>query len=312
MKTLSAALAAHMAGASTTLAQLWKVTRADGVVLGFTDHDRPIAFNDGSGSPPGTTVTYMPQQGATGSAIQSASDLSTANQELVGFLEADAITEADILANRYDYAVIEVRLVNWADLTQGALMLKKATLGEVKLKNGQFTAELRGLEFFLSTNIGETFGPTCRADLGDSRCGIDLSLWRQSGYASTVSDLRTFVPVSSSLGSLTMRGSATPDAPAPANWFREGILTWTSGLNTGLEIEIAAWDGTTLVLFENMPYAIEPGDTFTIEPGCNHLSGGSGDCQSKFVNIANFRGEPRIPGMQQILMYPNSDGSVPT
>jgi len=37
-KTLNHALAQHLAGEVTTLATCRKITRRDGVVLGFTDH----------------------------------------------------------------------------------------------------------------------------------------------------------------------------------------------------------------------------------------------------------------------------------
>jgi hypothetical protein len=42
MKTISTALAEHLAGDVTTLATCWKITRRDGVVLGFTDHVRDL------------------------------------------------------------------------------------------------------------------------------------------------------------------------------------------------------------------------------------------------------------------------------
>jgi hypothetical protein len=45
MKSISPALAARLASGTTTLALCWKLTRRDGVVLGFTDHDRDIAFD---------------------------------------------------------------------------------------------------------------------------------------------------------------------------------------------------------------------------------------------------------------------------
>ena len=43
MKTVSAALAAHIAGPVTTLATCWRITRTDGLVFRFTDHDRDLA-----------------------------------------------------------------------------------------------------------------------------------------------------------------------------------------------------------------------------------------------------------------------------
>jgi hypothetical protein len=45
MKTLHPGLAAHLAGGVTTLARCWRLTRRDGVVMGFTDHDGDLAFD---------------------------------------------------------------------------------------------------------------------------------------------------------------------------------------------------------------------------------------------------------------------------
>lgn len=300
MKAISNALAFHLAQPDTSVALLWKLKRADGTIFGFTDHDLNITFNDGT-----DTVTYEAAEGVTASATTtSAQDVSS--QEIVGFLDDDEIKEVDIFAGLYNYATIEIRLVNWADLTMGSLLWKKATLGEVKTKNGQFTAELRGLEFWLTINTGEVFGPQCRADLGDTQCTIDTSLWRQTGSVTSSSNRRTFVPPASSLLS---PGSPTPATPAPPGWFNQGMLIWTSGLNNTFKIEVIGWDGTTITLFENMPYAIQAGDTFTIEAGCDKLID---TCFHKFNNVNNHRGEPLIPGMDQILIYPNSGGSIPT
>ena len=44
MKSLSPALQAHLDDGTTTLAWCWKITRSDGEVLGFTDHDRALSF----------------------------------------------------------------------------------------------------------------------------------------------------------------------------------------------------------------------------------------------------------------------------
>jgi len=45
MKALSPDLAAHLASGATTLCWCWRVVRRDGVVLGFTDHDRALTFD---------------------------------------------------------------------------------------------------------------------------------------------------------------------------------------------------------------------------------------------------------------------------
>jgi len=67
MKSLNAALQAHLDEGTTTLAWCWRITRADGVTFGFTDHDRTLAF-DGT--------EFEPESGLTASEVRSGSDLS--------------------------------------------------------------------------------------------------------------------------------------------------------------------------------------------------------------------------------------------
>ena len=40
MKSLSPDLQTHLDEGTTTLAWCWRITRADGVTFGFTDHDQ--------------------------------------------------------------------------------------------------------------------------------------------------------------------------------------------------------------------------------------------------------------------------------
>lgn len=304
-------MAAHLGLDCTTLANLWKVVRQDGTIMGFTDHDKDITYNDGI-----ITVTYHAATGFTPSATETGSDLGVDNLEVTAFLDSSAVTEADLRAGLYNYATIEIRTVNWADLTMGELKVRKGTLGQVTIVNGQFQAEIRGQAFNLTTALGQTFGPICRAEFGDNRCKVDTTLLQQNGSVITSADQQHCVPASG----LLMVGTATPTAAAPVGWFNDGVLTWTSGLNNGFSMEVINWDGTTLMLFEPMPYIIQPGDTFTIVPGCNKGT----DCSGKWIgvklqdgtttgsngNIINKRSEDFIPGTDATLIYPTSQGNV--
>jgi uncharacterized phage protein (TIGR02218 family) len=309
MKTASPAMAAHLAQGQTTLAWLWKVKRVDGTILGFTTHDQDIIYDDGDGD---GDVTYLASSGFTNSATASKSDLSVDNLEVTAFLDSDSITEDDLRAHLYDDAIVAIRVINWADLTMGHITLRRGTLGVVKMSGGMGTSEIRGLANKLTTSLGATFGPICRAEWGSGLngidmnskylCKIDVTLWRQTGTLDfDAPDPWTFVP-----SVLYMIGSATPGTEAPPGWFVGGIIKFTSGVLNGLSFEIKS-NGTALEefkLFLPMPYLPSHGDTFEIEPGCNHTIF---DCQNKFVNIVNFRGEPFLPGQDRILDYPNAN-----
>jgi uncharacterized phage protein (TIGR02218 family) len=285
MKTATVAMTAHLNLSCTTLAFLWKVKRKDGTLLGFTNHDLDLVYNDGT-----DTVTYQGETGMTPSATETNSGLATDNLEVTAFLDSDSITDDDIRAGLYNYADIEVRVVNWADLTMGDIKIRKGTLGIVKMQNGVFVSEIRGLSFRFGTVLGQLYGPTCRVDLGSTECGVNLVALQETGTVAVATDSRAFTATGLAHGS---------------GYYTEGVLTWLTGANAGLTMDVGSWDGTTIVLFESMPFVIAPGDTFTAEPGCNHFAT---DCQDKFTNIANFRAEKDIPGQDSVLSYPSMTG----
>ena len=122
MKILPAPLQAHLDTGTTTLAWCWRVTRRDGVVLGFTDHDRDLAFD---------STTFAAATGFTASEIKDAVGLSVDNLEVESALSDDSLNEHDLAAGLVDDAAIEIWRVNWADTSQRVLM-RSGSIGEVR------------------------------------------------------------------------------------------------------------------------------------------------------------------------------------
>jgi hypothetical protein len=183
MRSISAALLAHMQGDVRTLATLWTITRKDGAVYGFTDLDRDITFNG---------VVYHSAGGYTHSAIEAGSTLSTANLEMNALFDSSAITQADIEAGKFDFAAVTIALVNYNDLTMGAIQLNGGVLGQVQLFNGRYSAELRGLAQVMQQDAGSVYSPTCRATFGDSKCLFDTSTVTFSGTVASVNNSVSF------------------------------------------------------------------------------------------------------------------------
>jgi uncharacterized phage protein (TIGR02218 family) len=136
VKTISAAFAQHLAGEVTTLATCWRITRRDGVVLGFTDHVRDLEV-DG--------ITYKAASGYTRAAVRSTADLAVDNLDVESVFADDGITEQDLRTGRYDFAEVRMFLVNYEDLAQGVLKLRRGWLGQVEIRDGIYVAELRGM-----------------------------------------------------------------------------------------------------------------------------------------------------------------------
>jgi hypothetical protein len=84
MRSIPTALQAKLDSGVTTLAQAWKLTRRDGVVAGFTDHDRDLVI-DG--------VTYRAGTGLAASEASSRFDLSVDGGEIAGALDDETLTD---------------------------------------------------------------------------------------------------------------------------------------------------------------------------------------------------------------------------
>lgn len=119
--------------------------------------------------------------------------------------------------------------------------------------------------------------------------------WAWEGTVTTATDSSNFEDTS-----LT-----DADASFVDDWFKYGLLTWLTGNNAGIESEIKTHTetGGVLELWKGMPYAIQVGDTFLIEAGCDKSRVA---CRDKFVNIVNFRAFPWVPGRDALYQTPGS------
>lgn len=274
MRTASSNLTAHLASEVTTLAACWKLTLVGGTVMGFTDHTSDLTIS---------SQLYVASTGFSPTSIETKDKFAVDNLDVAGILDAAAITEADIMAGKYDFAEIEIFMVNVADLTQGIILHRRGWLGEVSLKNGQFIAEVRGLAQKLSQNIVELYSPTCRAVLGDGRCKVNLAGFTASGAVDTVTSRQVFI------------SNAMTQA---AGYFSGGEVEWLTGANAGRRMEIKEFSNTQFTLVLPMPSNIAAGDTFNAVAGCDKTFE---TCVAKFNNAVNFRGEPHVPGMDKML-----------
>lgn len=162
MRNLDLGFKAHIESGATTLANCWKLTRADAMVLGFTDHDLTLSFGG---------VDYVPAHGLDGGEVPQKLGPQVDTGEVVGVLDSDAITEADIDAGLYDGAAVETWRVNWRDVSQRVL-LRRATIGEIVREDGRFRAELRSGQQALNQIRGRLYSVFCDAVLGDARCRV--------------------------------------------------------------------------------------------------------------------------------------------
>lgn len=288
MRILPEPLAAHLRQEATTMCNAWRLTRADGVVLGFTDHDVPLTF---------AAPAFSPASGFVGAEVESGLGLAVDTSEVAGAFSADAIAEQDLKAGRYDVARVELFAVNWMAPADGHLLMQVFDLGEVSRAGQAFRAELRSMAQQLDAVRGRVYGRHCDANLGDQRCGVALGTPALSGLA-------TVVAVEHG-AKLRVGGIAEFDD----GWFRYGIANWQSGANAGLSVAVLSLtrhdDGAEIELWSSMGDAPQEGDTLRLTAGCDKTFQ---TCRDKFANTLNFRGFPHLPGADFAYGYAGEGG----
>lgn len=286
MKTIPAQMQTDLDNGVTTHCFAWKLTREDTTVMGFTDHDKDITFD---------SVTYEAATGLNATSVSQSTDLNVDDLDSIGALDSGKITESDIAKGLYDNAEVILYRVDWQDTSNRGILFQ-GLLGNVTRGKIEFKGEVRSLASVLNQPQGQLFQKTCNVDLFSAECGVNVGDdpdFEKSGTVDTVISRRLFTDVTA--GIIALNGG----------WFTNGKVTWTSGSNNGIAVEVKTHtlpdsSQVWIELWDVMPNDIQIGDTYDIQVGCNKTIE---ICKSKFDNVINFRGFPRMPGPDKAITY---------
>ena len=276
-----------LTGDAATLALCWRIMRRDGVVLGFTQHDADVVFGG---------VLHQARSGLDVEAARSLAGFGGSETVVLGALVCDSVTLADILAGLYDHATIETWLADWSDPAQSVL-IDCGSVGRIEASDHGFKVEVRSVIDQLMQPQGRLFQAHCSADLGDERCGLALSgpSFRLEGVVRATDGRSTL--------NLDAGGFA-------ADHFSRGVLQVLDGANAGMRVDIKTHDVVSgqaqISLWQSFASPLNVGDRVVAVVGCDKTAG---TCQTRFGNIANFRGFPRMPGNDLLLRRVN-DGEA--
>lgn len=284
MRTMSGGFRTAIQAGTADLARTWTITRRDGTVFRFTDHSENITVG---------ANTYYATDSFTLSSIShtiAKGAQSITIQAIFGTNSATHISYADVRGGLFDNAAFSVDYVIWSDTSLGLANFMTGELGvwSINVIRNFATVEANGALDKAIQSTGEVYGPECRADLGDARCGVNLASFSTTATVISVTSNRKFVATF---------------AVNPNNFeYSFGKLTWTSGANNGAKAEVIHQTGSgpsdeTVVLAFNAPNDVEIGDTFSIHKGCDKQHS---TCFTKFNNMVNYRGEPFVPGPKYI------------
>jgi len=179
--------------------------------------------------------------------------------------------------------------VDYTDPTAGMIRRAHGSVGQITTNENGFAVEILTDAYRLQQVTGELYSKTCRADLGDARCTVNLAAFTVTGAITAVTDARIFADSARTEGD---------------DHFQHGLLTWTSGNNAGLSIEVMGYVGAsgTFSLFQPMPYDVQVTDTYSVYQGCDKTLAA---CRDDFNNLANMRAEPYIPNENILSDYGN-------
>jgi uncharacterized phage protein (TIGR02218 family) len=286
MRLIGSAAQEHLAQKTTNLATCWLVVRPDGQSFGFTDHHENltiggILYEHGSGV--GSNTTY--EQTSTG---------SPGNVDAVCLLDSTVITYEDMLAGLWNGSAIYIGYVNYLEPDSFTINLLRGKFGEITtVSKNVGRVEIRTLTQLLKNRIGKVMNRECAYVLGDAGCGVNLLSYRVQTTIHTVDtdNPQNYFAVDNHAGLVQT-----------ASYYALGKIHFTSGGNEGLWAKIKNHTGLAFQTFLDLPFALSPGDTLDIYPGCDGMLA---TCNGKFSNY-RYLGFPNIPGTDFMTSFPDA------
>lgn len=262
---------------------IWKIVSRDGVVAAYAAHTRAtvgprhnptnlFTFN---------SATYKPAP------VEATRDmhrigLSPNSTQIRGVFD-DIITRADLEGGRWKMAKVVYEYVNYLDPSLGSTSKMDGIVGTVEQQGPVYQMEVLTNGALLAQLIGEL---TSSTDRNAFPAGVDKTDW---------------IVTRNVLSSADRRHLVIDGAAKGPNYFKYGIIFWTTGANVhspGMEIKSNA--GNTIELQLPMPDDIANGDHVTLLAG---YDGTRGQIRDRFADATDMNAEPDLPGLKTQFSY---------
>lgn len=270
--------------------QAWIITRNDGVVQGFINHDLNKIIE-------GTECVAL--LGFTGTPSQRTAELNTDTTELSSIFLDINVTEDDLITGKYDNAGVVVYLYDWLSnslvTTQFRGSIGGYSVGYLPSKAKQYQMEVLSIAEKLDVNVASQTSSECRHKFlsqGYGRCN------RPTTETNTTD--AGLPQIKATVGAVNALDNISVPSPATDNWvgFKYGVLKFLTGTLAGTEIYIADTAHPNQVIFlYPLPTSPTVGDEVLLTRNCSKTV----DACNGFGNIANFGGFPRLPGIDNLV-----------
>jgi uncharacterized phage protein (TIGR02218 family) len=286
MKTASATLIAFLNAARANpdapiaFADCFTFTLSTGSVLTYANIDEPVVYNGFTFAADGPLVQGLKYKASVGLEVDKQQiTIAARPTDLVNgspFLNAlrdGAFDGAIVQRDRVFMTALGGSVVGGVTLFHGRV----STIDNVGRTSATITvaSDLVVLDYDMPRNL---YSPTCLHTLYDSGCGIPSGTYAANGA----------VGAGSTTSLIVFPGALASHA--------QGSIVFTSGVNANLRATVkSVAAGASLSLIYPLPSPPATGDAFTVYAGCDHTRA---TCQSRFANLANFRGFPFVPPPQ--------------
>ncbi|QGR02346.1 DUF2163 domain-containing protein [Ehrlichia ruminantium] len=270
MKNISTKFKQHISSEILTLAYCIQLTLKNNKVIGLTDFDQDLVIDNITyKSAPGLNIDILKYNTTSGSSTK-----------IETIIDGNTIKEEDILFGMYDFTTVKILLVNYTNIDEENLILFYGNTDKVTITNHKLIVELNSISHILLRNIGNFFSSSCRAQFCDAQCKLNKESFTNSHYITKVISKQEFECI-------TLINTA--------NYYTYGSITFTTGKNSNLTLEIKQHNKSYVQFYNSLPHNMNIDDKFFIIAGCDKSFN---TCSHKFNNSKNFRGEPHIPELQ--------------
>lgn len=289
MKTVATSISTYLASFPNQflLADGYIFTTVTGAVYRYTNAQTDIKIGANTWSATGPVFARSKIRQVRGVEVDTLDiDIAARSTDTVGgvpFLQAlrnGVFDGANLILYRFFFSAPGV-LVN--STGSGDLILFSGRVADVDV--GRYRATMRVNSDLELLNIAlpkNNYQLGCLNTLYDTNCTLSTATYTTAG---TITGASTTTSLAVALA-------------ASAGYFDQGVVTFTSGLNTGVSRTVRTYTPGTITMMSPFPNAPSVSDTFNARPGCDKSQA---TCSGKFSNLANFRGFPYVPNATSVI-----------
>lgn len=168
---------------------------------------------------------------------------------------------------------------NEAPMAAGSVQLFYGKISDIpSVGRTSATINVKSLMIMLDQKMPRNcFQPSCSRTLYDKGCGLNRSSFMERGTIGS----------GSTTTSIRWAGAGAQHV--------QGTVTITSGDDIYDTAMVSGYGAGVLYLYRPLKFMPAVGDSFNVTQGCDHTQN---TCETRFLNLKNFRGFPFIPPAQ--------------